>query len=242
MYLARRSADGGADRLRRPIVVEPAGYSVRAPGPDLGSARVCSTAEDTETDRRRDAWVDLRPAAAGYFLPRDPVRRSRGSPDPQAIPGFLAGAGRVPGAGDSNLENLPSLKHGASRVRTGSSPSCSSSSARQLGDLESTIDALPSLFDLVTAPAPVVTWLSSWMAFHLIAELLDGSDSAPSTGGSSSGRPRSTACAGRLQKGRTSLKSTMAFGHTLESSGLAAAAAPGRPRLGFWFGPMDRDL
>jgi phage tail-like protein len=44
----------------------------------------------------------------------------------------------------------------------------------QLGGLEHVIDALPRSFDPATAPAEMLTWLASWMAFDLPPRLLDG--------------------------------------------------------------------
>jgi phage tail-like protein len=44
----------------------------------------------------------------------------------------------------------------------------------QLGGLEQAIDALPRSFDPATAPAGLLSWLASWMAFDLPPRLLDG--------------------------------------------------------------------
>ena len=44
----------------------------------------------------------------------------------------------------------------------------------QLGDLESALDALPSLFDPATAPAGLLEWLASWLAFDLPPRLVNG--------------------------------------------------------------------
>ena len=44
----------------------------------------------------------------------------------------------------------------------------------QLGGLERAIDALPRSFDPATAPAGLLSWLASWMAFDLPPRLLDG--------------------------------------------------------------------
>jgi phage tail-like protein len=44
----------------------------------------------------------------------------------------------------------------------------------QLGGLEQAIDALPRSFDPDTAPAELLSWLASWMAFDLPPRLLDG--------------------------------------------------------------------
>jgi len=44
----------------------------------------------------------------------------------------------------------------------------------QLGGLEQAIDALPRSFDPDTAPADLLSWLASWMAFDLPPRLLDG--------------------------------------------------------------------
>lgn len=44
----------------------------------------------------------------------------------------------------------------------------------QLGGLEQAIDALPRSFDPDTAPAELLSWLATWMAFDLPPRLLDG--------------------------------------------------------------------
>jgi phage tail-like protein len=44
----------------------------------------------------------------------------------------------------------------------------------QLGGLEQAIDALPRSFDPATAPAGLLSWLASWMAFDLPPRLLGG--------------------------------------------------------------------
>jgi phage tail-like protein len=44
----------------------------------------------------------------------------------------------------------------------------------QLGELENSIDGLPRRFDPATAPAEMLGWLASWLAFDLPPRLLDG--------------------------------------------------------------------
>ncbi len=195
------------------------------------------TAEDTS---QTVAWMpapslDLLLPGGRYLW----IRLTLATRDPQQSPALSQVQAQT--TGDSYLENLPSL-YTREPGPNGFIAKLLELARSQLGDLELTIDALPSLFDPATAPVPWLTWLSSWMAFQLPAELLDGSDSA---------RPRRLLLGlAALYRRRGTVRGVADFveiycgvrPHIFEEFRARPLWVLEETALGFGLGLMDRDL